>query len=98
MLSGLIGVALAFSLDFQAARLAGTRVVGTLFAIDPAMAALVGAVALGDRLPVAALGGIALVVLAGAGAVWSAGRGAPATAQEEAAAPEAVAPAPLPLD
>lgn len=74
VLSGLVGVALAFSLDFQAVRLAGTRVVGTLFAVDPAMAALVGALALGDRLPAAALGGIALVVLAGAGAVWSAGR------------------------
>jgi inner membrane transporter RhtA len=107
VLSGLIGVALAFSLDFQAARLAGTRVVGTLFAIDPAMAALVGAVALGDRLPAAALGGIALVVLAGAGAVWSAGRGTPAAAPAEpapapapapAAPAEAPATAPHPLD
>ncbi|WP_454049010.1 EamA family transporter [Cellulomonas sp. Marseille-Q8402] len=74
VLSGVLGVALAFSLDLQAVRLAGTRVVGTLFAVDPAMGAVVGAVLLGDRLPAAALGGIALVVLAGAGAVWSAGR------------------------
>ena len=89
VLSGLIGVALAFSLDFQAARLAGARVVGTLFAVDPAMAALVGAIALGDRLPVAALGGITLVVLAGAGAVWSAGRGAPAPVPAPVPAPAA---------
>lgn len=74
VLSGVLGVALAFSLDFQAVRLAGTRVVGTLFAVDPAMGAVVGAVLLGDRLPASGLAGIALVVLAGAGAVWSSGR------------------------
>jgi inner membrane transporter RhtA len=74
VLSGVLGVALAFSLDFQAVRLAGTRVVGTLFAVDPAMGALIGALLLGDRLPLSGLAGIALVVLAGAGAVWSSGR------------------------
>lgn len=74
VLSGVLGVALAFSLDFQAVRLAGTRVVGTLFAIDPAMGAIIGALLLGDRLPLSGLAGIALVVLAGAGAVWSSGR------------------------
>lgn len=73
-LSGVLGVALAFSLDFQAVRLAGTRVVGTLFAVDPAMGAVVGAVLLGDRLPPSGLAGISVVVLAGAGAVWSSGR------------------------
>jgi inner membrane transporter RhtA len=73
--SGLLGVALAFSLDYRAVALAGTRVVGTLFAVDPAMGALIGALVLGDRLSGAAIGGIALVVVAGAGAVWSAGRG-----------------------
>ncbi|MFF1529878.1 DMT family transporter [Cellulomonas sp. NPDC058312] len=72
--SGVLGVALAFSLDFQAVRLAGTRVVGTLFAVDPAMGAVVGALLLGDRLTGPALGGLVLVVLAGAGVVWSAGR------------------------
>jgi inner membrane transporter RhtA len=74
VLSGVLGVALAFSLDFQAVRLAGTRVVGTLFAVDPAMGAIIGALLLGDRLPLSGLAGIALVVLAGAGAVWSSGR------------------------
>jgi inner membrane transporter RhtA len=74
VLSGVLGVALAFSLDFQAVRLAGTRVVGTLFAVDPATGAIIGALLLGDRLPAPALAGIAVVVLAGAGAVWSSGR------------------------
>lgn len=55
-------------------RLAGTRVVGTLFAVDPATGAAIGALLLGDRLPASGLAGIALVVLAGAGAVWSSGR------------------------
>jgi inner membrane transporter RhtA len=74
VLSGVLGVALAFSLDLQAVRLAGTRVVGTLFAVDPATGAIIGALLLGDRLPPSGLAGIALVVLAGAGAVWSSGR------------------------
>jgi inner membrane transporter RhtA len=72
--SGVIGVALAFSLTFTAARWTTPRVIGTLFAADPAMAALVGAAALGQRLTLPVLLGIALVALAGAGVSWTAGR------------------------
>lgn len=74
LVSGLIGVAVAFSLDFQAVRLAGARVVGTLFAVDPVMGALVGAVALGDRLSVTAVAGIVAVVTSGATVIWLSGR------------------------
>jgi inner membrane transporter RhtA len=77
VLSGLIGVALAFSLDFQAARLAGTRVVGTLFAIDPAMGCLVGFVVLGQAVTVTALCGVGLVAVAGALIVWISKKPAP---------------------
>lgn len=73
--SGLLGVAMAFSLDFLAVRLTSPRVAGTLFAIDPVMGALIGATLLGDRLTGWMLGGIALVVVSGAAVIWLSGRG-----------------------
>lgn len=73
--SGVLGVALAFSLDFLAVRLSSTRVVGTLFAMDPVMGALVGALALGQSITAAAVTGILLVSAAGAATIWVAGRG-----------------------
>lgn len=72
--SGILGVAIAFSLDFLAVRLSSTRVVGTLFAMDPVMGALVGAVALGQGLSPVAVVGICLVSAAGAATIWLAGR------------------------
>lgn len=74
--SGLLGVAMAFSLDFLAVRLTSPRVAGTLFAVDPVMGALVGATLLGDRLTGWMLGGIALVVASGAAVIWLSGRAA----------------------
>ncbi|MFF2620256.1 EamA family transporter [Oerskovia jenensis] len=73
--SGVLGVALAFSLDFLAVRLSSTRVVGTLFAMDPVMGAIVGALALGQSITAAAITGILLVSAAGAATIWVAGRG-----------------------
>ncbi|MEV7974249.1 EamA family transporter [Cellulomonas sp. NPDC089187] len=72
--SGLLGVALAFSLDFLAVRLTSPRVAGTLFAVDPVMGALVGAALLGDRLTGWMVGGVVLVVLSGAAVIWLSGR------------------------
>lgn len=72
--SGLLGVAMAFSLDFLAVRLTSPRVAGTLFAIDPVMGALVGTALLGDRLTGWMLGGIVLVVASGAAVIWLSGR------------------------
>jgi inner membrane transporter RhtA len=72
--SGLLGVAMAFSLDFVAVRLTSPRVAGTLFAIDPVMGALVGATLLGDRLTGWMLAGIVLVVASGAAVIWLSGR------------------------
>ncbi|MFB9955346.1 EamA family transporter [Cellulomonas denverensis] len=83
--SGLLGVAMAFSLDFLAVRLTSPRVAGTLFAVDPVMGALVGATLLGDRLTGWMLGGIALVVASGAAVIWLSGRVAgPVSADGEA--------------
>lgn len=71
--SGLIGVALAFSLTFTAARLSPPRVIGTLLAADPAIGALVGAAALDQSLGLPILVGIGLVVVSGATVSWIAG-------------------------
>lgn len=94
-LSALVGTALAFSVDTIAGRLTSARILGVFFAFDPVMGTLVGVLFLGDVLTVTALAGIALVVVAGAGIVWSAGqRQAPVTGAQpgKAAHPGAAAP------
>lgn len=75
--SGGIGVALAFTLDFVAVKVATAPVVATLFSLDPVMGALVGAVALDESLSAPVLTGIALIVSAGAAVTWRAGRAPP---------------------
>ncbi|CAG7616950.1 hypothetical protein LEUCIP111803_02045 [Leucobacter soli] len=74
VLSALLGTALAFTVDTLAGRFASARVIGVLFAFDPMIGTLVGALWLGQSLTLPALAGIVLVVVAGAGIVWSAGR------------------------
>lgn len=71
--SGVIGVALAFTLDFQAVKVASAKVVATLFSLDPVMGALVGALALSESLSASVLVGMGLIVSAGAAAAWRAG-------------------------
>jgi inner membrane transporter RhtA len=73
-LSGVLGVALAYGLTYTATRLTSPRLTATLLAVDPAMGALVGAVAFGEPVTVLVGLGIALVVLAGAAVTWLAGR------------------------
>ena len=73
-LSALVGTALAFSVDTIAGRLTSARILGVFFAFDPVMGTLVGVLFLGDVLTPTALAGIVLIVLAGAGIVWSAGQ------------------------
>lgn len=63
--SGAVGIGVAFSCDFVALRLVGTRVVATLFALDPVVGALVGAVALSQQLDVRTIVGIVVIVVAG---------------------------------
>lgn len=71
--SGTVGVALAFTLDFIAVKISGARVVATLFALDPAIGALVGVIALDESLSVPVAAGIGLIVAAGAGVTWRTG-------------------------
>lgn len=72
-LSALVGMALAFTVDTMAGKLTSARVIGVLFAFDPVVGTLVGALWLGQLLTAPAIAGIALVVIAGAGIVWLAG-------------------------
>ena len=75
--SALLGTALAFTVDTLAGRFTSARVIGVLFAFDPALGTLVGALWLGQSLTLPALLGIGLVIVAGAGIVWFAGQHAP---------------------
>lgn len=74
VLSALVGMTLAFTVDTLAGRLTSARVIGVLFAFDPVVGTLLGALWLGQVLTAPALVGVALVVAAGAGIVWLAGR------------------------
>jgi inner membrane transporter RhtA len=61
-----------YTLELAAMRLAPRRVFGILLSLEPAVAALAGLLLLGQRVPAAALGGIAVVIAASAGATASA--------------------------
>jgi inner membrane transporter RhtA len=68
-----------YTLELAALRRAPRRVFGTLLSLEPAVAALAGLVLLGQRVPPAAAGAIALVILASAGATIGARPPAAAT-------------------
>ncbi|WP_183341165.1 EamA family transporter [Conexibacter arvalis] len=68
-LLSLLGVALPYACELIALRRAGLRVVSVLLCLDPAVAALVGLVALGQRLGAAQVAGVALVTVASVGVV-----------------------------
>ncbi|MEB4613192.1 EamA family transporter [Leucobacter sp. M11] len=74
LIVAVIGVAIPFSADTMAARYTSARVVGTLFAIDPAMAALAGFLVLGQTMTVTGIIGLALVSISGAMLVGGAPR------------------------
>jgi len=82
VLSALLGTALAFTVDTMAGRLTSARVIGVLFAFDPTIGTVIGAVWLGQGLTLPALLGIGMVVVAGAGIVWFAGQRREAAAAE----------------
>ena len=68
---GLLGIAIPYGLEFSAIQRVGIKTHSILLSLDPAIAALAGVALLGQRLDVAALAGIALVIAAGTGAVAS---------------------------
>jgi inner membrane transporter RhtA len=66
VVSGVVGVGVAFTCDFTALKLAGTRVVSTLFALDPVIGAVIGAAVLSQHLTTQTVVGIAVIAFAGA--------------------------------
>ena len=71
--SAVLGVAVPGTVDALAGRVTSARVIGVLFAFDPALGAVVGLTVLGESLRLTALLSILLVVAAGALLVWFSG-------------------------
>jgi inner membrane transporter RhtA len=65
---GILSSAIPYSLELEALRRIATHVFGVLMSLEPAFAALVGFLALGQGLTTRELGGMALVVCASIGA------------------------------
>jgi inner membrane transporter RhtA len=65
---GLLSSAIPYSFELEALRRIAVNVFGVLMSLEPAMAALAGLIVLGQGLSGRALAGIALVVIASAGA------------------------------
>jgi inner membrane transporter RhtA len=79
---GVLSAALPYSLDLLALRRLPTPVFGVLTSLNPAAAALAGAIILHDGLAFVALLGIAAVIIASAGAVISRSRRFPQSARK----------------
>lgn len=62
---GALGVTVTFACDFFALKMVGSRVVSTLFALDPVIGAVLGVVVLADPLTWPLAVGIGLIVTAG---------------------------------
>lgn len=71
-LAALIGVVIPYIADTLAARITSAQVVGTLFALDPVVGAVLGWLFMGDELTPRMLLGIPMVALAGAVVTWRA--------------------------
>jgi inner membrane transporter RhtA len=68
-----LSTAIPYSAEIEALRWIPAGTFGVLMSLEPAVAALVGLIALGQGLAAAEVAGIACVVIASAGAVWAAG-------------------------
>lgn len=68
---GIMSSAIPYSLEMEALRRITTTLFGVLMSLEPAMAALVGFVLIGQGLSARAMLGIALVIIASAGAARS---------------------------
>ncbi|MGH2969194.1 MAG: EamA family transporter [Solirubrobacteraceae bacterium] len=69
VLIGVLGIAIPYALEFSALRRIGVRTYSILLSLDPAVAGLAGLLLLGQRLNLAELLGVALVMVASAAAV-----------------------------
>ncbi len=68
------GLILPFALELEGLRRLEPRLVAVIYSLDPAIAAVVGFVALGQTLTGVQPLGMAAVILASLGAIWSSGR------------------------
>ena len=84
--SGVVGVGVAFTCDFIALKLTGTRVVSTLFALDPVIGAVIGAVVLSQHLAPQTVVGIAVIAVAGAVTTATRDKPAPFNSQSSSTA------------
>lgn len=66
---GVLGIVIPYSLELLALRRLPVKTVSTMLSLDPAIAAIVGAVALGQMLSFSEMAGIVLVMTASAGAI-----------------------------
>jgi inner membrane transporter RhtA len=73
-LIAVLGMIVPFALELQALRLIEPRIVAVVYSVDPAIGAIVGRVALGERITTLQLGGMAAVMIAAAGATTTASR------------------------
>ncbi len=64
-MSAVLGVVLAFTADFVAVQVTGARTVAVLLSLDPVLAAVIGALALGEHLDRITLVGMVCVSIAG---------------------------------
>lgn len=67
----------AIFVDTLAGKISSAGLIGIFFAFDPTLGTIVGAVFLDQALTTTAIIGIVLVIVAGAGIVWSASRHVP---------------------
>lgn len=70
VLSGFIGAVVPFVMDTIAAGIVSAAVVGTLFALDPVIGAILGWAFSGDQITCSMAAGIALIAVAGAIITW----------------------------
>jgi inner membrane transporter RhtA len=78
--AAVLGVLIAFGCDMLAVRLTSARTVAVLFSVDPALAAIIGTLLLGQVLDLLTMAGIVLVCIAGGATIMLAGSARPADA------------------
>lgn len=74
ILIAVVGLIVPFALELEGLRRLEPRIVAVVYSLDPAIAALVGFIGLGQTLGSRQLLGIAAVTVASLGAVWGSGR------------------------
>lgn len=77
-ISALCGAVLGYGMDTMAARVTSSRVIGTLFAIDPVTGSVIGWLVMGQVISPLSVVGIVVVSSAGALLVWISGGHRPA--------------------